>query len=254
VLGPRIVEVERIGVLHQEFAAAHQPEARAHLVAEFPLDVIEVEGQILIGAHVGAENLRDHLLVGGAVEHVALVAVLDAQHLLAIGLVTAAFAPQVGGLERRHQEFDGAGAVLLLADDGADLIEDAQPERQEGIDACGLLADHAGAQHQPMGNDVGFLRRLAQNRQEKTGQTHCETFRFDGFVNSEASETGSGGKTQGSPLHSRLIRGFGRVLCRSLGSAGANRADQRSAPSGRIAGQPRRRSDPIDYFAATHDC
>ena len=112
-----LVEVEGIGVLHQEFAAAHDAEARPHLVAELPLDVIEVERQILVGPHIGAEDLGDHLLVGRAVEHVALVPVLDAQHLLAIVVVAPALAPQVGRLDRRHQHFDGAGAVLLLAHD-----------------------------------------------------------------------------------------------------------------------------------------
>jgi len=45
---PDRVEIEGIGVLHQEFAPAHQPEAGPHLVAELPLDVIEVERQILV--------------------------------------------------------------------------------------------------------------------------------------------------------------------------------------------------------------
>ena len=114
-----LIDVERIGILHQEFAAAHQAEARPHLVAEFPLDVIEIERQILVGAHIGAEDLGDHLLVGRPVEHVALVAVLDAQHLLAVGLVAPALAPQIGRLDGRHQQFDRAGAVLLLAHDAA---------------------------------------------------------------------------------------------------------------------------------------
>ena len=112
-----LVEVERVGVLHQKFAAAHQPEARSHLVAEFPLDVIEIERQILVRAHIGAEDLGDHLFIRGTKEHVALVAILDAQHLLAVGLVASALAPQVGRLDGRHQQLDGAGAVLLLAHD-----------------------------------------------------------------------------------------------------------------------------------------
>jgi hypothetical protein len=48
VLGSGKVEVEGISVLHQEFAPTHQPESRPHLVAEFPLDVIEIERQILV--------------------------------------------------------------------------------------------------------------------------------------------------------------------------------------------------------------
>ena len=79
--------------------------------------MVEVERQVLVGLDVGAEDLGDHLLVGRAVEHVALVAVLDAQHLLAVVVVAAAFAPEVGRLDGRHQDFERAGAVLLLAHD-----------------------------------------------------------------------------------------------------------------------------------------
>ena len=112
-----LVEVEGIGVLHQELARAHDAEARPHLVAELPLDVVEVERQVLVGLDVGPEDVGDHLLVGRPVEHVALVPVLDAQHLLAVGVVAPALAPEIGRLDRRHQDLDGAGAVLLLAHD-----------------------------------------------------------------------------------------------------------------------------------------
>ena len=60
------VEIEGIGVLHQKFARAHDAEARAHLVAEFPLDMEQVKRQVLVGAHIGADDLGDHLLIGRA--------------------------------------------------------------------------------------------------------------------------------------------------------------------------------------------
>ena len=189
-----LVDVEGIGVLHQEFAAAHQAEARPHLVAEFPLDVIEIERQIFVAAHIGAEDLGDHLLVGRPVEHVALVPVLDAQHLLAVGVVAAALAPQVGRLDGRHQQFDGAGAVLLLAHDLLDLLQHAQAERQEGIDAGRLLPHHAGAQHQPVRDDLRLFRRFTQNRQEVAGQAHCWRLGIEGGRG--PSESGSAAKTQ----------------------------------------------------------
>ncbi len=83
----------------------------------FQLDVVEVERQVLVGLHVGAEDLGDHLLVGRAIEHLAVLAVLDAQHFLAIGVIAAALLPELGRLQRRHQKLDRAGAVLLFADD-----------------------------------------------------------------------------------------------------------------------------------------
>ncbi len=167
-----LIEVERVSILHEEFAAAHQPEARAHLVAEFPLDVIEIERQVLVRLDVSAEDFGDHLLVGRPVQHVALVAILDAQHLLAIGVVASALAPQLGRLDGRHQQFDGAGAVLLLAHDLLDFLQHAQAERQEGVDAGRLLPHHAGAQHQPMRDDFRLFRRLAQDGEEIAGQAH----------------------------------------------------------------------------------
>ena len=171
-----LVEIEGIGVLHEELARAHDAEARPHLVAELPLDVVEVERQILVGLDVGPEDVRDHLLVGRAVEHVALVAVADAQHLLAVGVVAPGLAPQIGRLDRRHEDLDGAGAVLLLADDGVDLVEDAQAERQPGIDAGRLLPDEPGPQHQPVRDDLGLLRGVPQDRQEITAETHQDAF------------------------------------------------------------------------------
>ena len=167
-----VVEIERVGILHQEFARAHGAESRPHLVAKLPLQVIEIERQILVGAHIGAEDLGDHLLVGRTVEHLALVAVLDAQHLLAVVVVAAALAPQLGGLDGRHQHLDRAGAVLLLAHDAADLLQHAKAEREKRVDARGLLANHSGAQHQPVRNDLCLLRSFTQDRQKVTGQTH----------------------------------------------------------------------------------
>ncbi len=98
--------------------------------------------------------------------------VLDAQHLRTIGVVAAGLAPEIGELQRRHQQFDRPGPVHLLADDLRDLLQDAEAERQPGIDAGRLLPDHAGAQHQPVRDDLGLFRSFAENRQEITGKTH----------------------------------------------------------------------------------
>ena len=205
-----LVEVERIGVLHQELAPAHHAEARPQLVAELPLDVVEVERQVLVGAHVGAEDLGDHLLVGRPVEHLALVPILDAQHLRAVGVVAPALAPQIGELQRRHQHLDRAGAVLLLAHDLLDLLEHAEAERQPRVDAGRLLADHAGAQHQPMRDDLRFLRRLAQDRQKEAGETHgrgSDSSRDNGRrvkADRAAKHNPGGGRCARNPAHPNI--------------------------------------------------
>jgi hypothetical protein len=172
VLGPGKVQVERIGILHEKFATTHQAEPGPHLVAEFPLDVVKVKRQVLVRADVTAKDRSDHLLVGGPIQHVALMPIPDAQHLLAIGLVTAAFAPKVCRLDGRHEKFDCPGSVLLFAHDGAHFLQHPQSQRQEGVNPGRLLADHAGAQHQAVGSDLRVLRRFAQIGEEKAGKSH----------------------------------------------------------------------------------
>ena len=167
--GGGLVDIEGIGILHQELAPAHDAEARTLLVAELPLDVIEILRQIAIGANVGAEDFRDHLFIGRTIQHLALMAVLDAQHFRPIRIVAAALAPKIGKLQRRHQQLDRAGAVLLLAHDLLDLLEHAKAERQPGVDARGLLADQTRPQHEPVGDDLRLFRGLAQDRQEVAG-------------------------------------------------------------------------------------
>ena len=163
-----LVEIEGVGVLHQEFAAAHDAEARALFISELPLDVVEVQRQVPVGLHIGAEDLGDHFLIGRAVKQYALVAIGDAQHLRAIGIVTAALAPEIGQLQRRHQEFQRTRAVLLLTHDLFDLLQDPKPQRQPGIDAGRLLPQHAGAQHQAMRHDLGLFRIFFEDGQEET--------------------------------------------------------------------------------------
>src|SRR5262249_39401801 len=77
------------------------------------------------------------------------------------------------GRDRRHQDLRRAGAALLLAHDLLDLLQDAETERQPRINPRRGLADHAGAQHQPVRDDLCLARVLAQQRQEILGKAHA---------------------------------------------------------------------------------
>ena len=119
---------------------------------------------------LGAKNLGDHFLVGRPVEQLALVAIADAQHLGAICVVTPALAPEIGELQRRHQQLDRAGAIHLLAHDALDVLQHREAERQPRIDAGRFLADHAGAQHQPVRDDLRLGRRFLQHAAGNIGR------------------------------------------------------------------------------------
>src|SRR5262249_4757207 len=125
-----------------------------------------------------AEDVGDLLLVRGTVEHLALMTVGDAQHLLAVILVAAALLPEIGGLDRRHQDLFRPRAGLLLADDLLDLLQDAQAERQPGIDAGARLPDHAGAQHEAVRDDLRLAGIFLENGQKIGGQAHGSSRRY----------------------------------------------------------------------------
>ena len=148
--GAGLVEVEGVVVLHQELAPSHDAKARPHLVAKLPLDVIEVLRQVTVALRAVAEEHGDHLLVGRPEQHVAVVPILYAQHLGAIGVVAPTLAPQIGRLDGRHQHFLRPRGVLLLAHDALDVLQDAKAQRQPGIDAGAGLPDQPRTQHQAM--------------------------------------------------------------------------------------------------------
>ena len=134
--------------------------------------MVEQLRQVAIALDRGAADLGHLLFVGRPVKHLAVVTVTDAQHFLAVVLVATALAPQLGRLDRRHQDFLSTGAVLLFADDSFDLLEHPQAERQPGINAGARLPDHPGAKHQPMRDDLRLARVLAHQRQKVFGEPH----------------------------------------------------------------------------------
>jgi hypothetical protein len=165
-------QVEIVAVLHVELAPPHHAEARADLVAELPLDLVHRQRQVLVGRHMRAEDVGDQLLRRGREQHVAVVPVLDPQHLRPVGVVPPALAPEVGGLDRRHQHRQVPRARLFLVDDLLDVLQDLEAQRQPRIDPGARLLDHARTQHQPVAHDLRLGGGFLQNRQEVTGQAH----------------------------------------------------------------------------------
>jgi hypothetical protein len=75
---------------------------------------------------------------------------------LPIGIVAPASIHKISRLERRHQQLDGPCPICSSRTIATDLASTVQAQRQPGIDASRFLADHAGAQHQPVRNDLCF--------------------------------------------------------------------------------------------------
>ena len=167
-----LIDVKRIGVLHDELARPHYAEARADFVAELGLDLIKIGGQIAVAADLVAYQIGDDFLVGRTEAERALVPVLDAQQLGAILLPAPGFLPQVGRLHHRHQDFLCARGVHFLAHDGFHLAQDAQTQRQPTVQSGREFADHAGAQHQLMADDLRFRWSFLERGHEQTACAH----------------------------------------------------------------------------------
>src|SRR3954469_11460212 len=149
-----VVGVERIAVLHDEFPPAHDAEAGPALVAELGLDLVEVRRQPPVALQLAPRKIGNDLLRRGLHDEIALVPILEAQELRPVRLPAARLLPELTGLHDGHDELEGAGAIHLLAHDPLHLAHDAQAERQPRIDARRQAPDEAGAQHQPMADDL----------------------------------------------------------------------------------------------------
>src|SRR5262249_61766940 len=75
------VDVERVGILHQELPPPHETEARPDLVPELDLDLVEVLREVAVGADLTSHQIGHDLLVGRAEAEIAVVAVLETKKL-----------------------------------------------------------------------------------------------------------------------------------------------------------------------------
>ena len=94
--------MERVRIFHQEFAGAHHAETRAHFVAEFGLDLIEVQRQLLIGVQLVADQIGDDLFVGWTEDERTIATIGNAQQFRAVLLPATALLPQFRWLNDRH--------------------------------------------------------------------------------------------------------------------------------------------------------
>ena len=163
---------EGIGVLHDELAAAHEPEAGPALVAELVLDVVEHDGQLPVGAELVGDEVGVGLLVGRAQRVLVFVPVLDAHELRTVDVPAPALAPEVGvGQDRRHHLL-AVDPLHLVADDGLDLLDGTPRERQVRIEAGGTSTYHPRPEQELMAGELGLYRVLLERGGVELGHLH----------------------------------------------------------------------------------
>ncbi len=118
---PLVVDVEAVGVLHHELAAAQQAGPRARLVAELRLDLVEVQRQVLVRAVQVLHEQGEHLLVRRREEEVVATSILQPEEVVAVLGPAVRRVVRFAGQERREVDLLEAGAIHLLADDPLDV-------------------------------------------------------------------------------------------------------------------------------------
>ena len=123
-----IIDVEGVGVLHDELAAAQQAGAGAGLVAVLGLNLVEVNRQVLVGGVEVLDQQGEHFLVGGSQQHVCALTVLQAEEIVAV------FFPAVGrfvgftGKQSGKVNFLGTDGVHFFAHDVLNLAQHLQAQ------------------------------------------------------------------------------------------------------------------------------
>ena len=112
-----LVDVERVGVFHDEFAGPHYAEPRPDLIAELDLYLVEIDGQLLVAAQLASCDVGNDFFVRGAKAEFPVVPVVHAQQQVAVLVPAPGFSPEFGGLYGRHDDFESAGPVHFLAHD-----------------------------------------------------------------------------------------------------------------------------------------
>ena len=160
------VRIEGVGVLHEKFLGAHEPEPRARLVAELPLDLVDRDGQLAIGADKRLRKVGENLLGGGAERELVFAAVAELEHVRAHRVPAASGAPELRRLQDGRDDLERAGTIHFFADDLHDLLERAHAERQVRVESAGDFAREAGAHQEAMRVDFGVTGILPERLYE----------------------------------------------------------------------------------------
>ena len=168
-LEPGVVDIEGVGVLHQELADTQDAGTRPRLVAVLVLDLEQQQREVLVGAVFALHGQREELFVGRTQQVVVAAAVLKTKHPVAV------FGPAVRRLvgrprqQGREQDLLPADGVHLIADDAFDVAQHAQPEWQPAVQPGRDRSDVAGADQQLVADDFGVCGVVAQGAQEQLG-------------------------------------------------------------------------------------
>ena len=165
-----VVNVEGVGVLHDELAAAQQTRAGARLVAVLGLNLVQVNRKVLVGGVQVLDQQSEHFLVGGCQQHVGTLTVLETEEVVAVLIPAVSCLVGFAGQQCGEVNFLRANGIHLFTDDVLDLAQYLQAQGQPGVHAGGCAADVTGADQQLVAGDLSVYGVLAQSAHEEVGK------------------------------------------------------------------------------------
>ena len=107
-----------------------------------------------------------------------LMAVFNTQQLGAVLFPAARLLPQFSGLNGRHQHFMRASSVHFFADNFFNFTQNAQTQRQPGVETGREFTNHTGAHQELVANHHGVGGSFLEGRDEVLAGTHGLGIRF----------------------------------------------------------------------------
>ena len=124
----RKIDVESVGILHDELASAKHARFRPRFVTKLRLDLEPNLRKLPIAPELVARDRGENFFMGHAEAVIALAPVFESEHLLADVVPATAFFPELSWMEDGKVELLRADALHLFAHDGLDFARDAESE------------------------------------------------------------------------------------------------------------------------------
>ena len=137
--------MERISIFHHKLARAHDAKTRANFIAEFGLDLIKINRELFVGTDFFTRNIGNYFLMRRAKTEIALMPVLDFQHLWAKNFPTPSFVPELFRLHCWHQQFQCASLVHLITHNRFHFAQHTQAQRHPAIKTRAQALDQPSA-------------------------------------------------------------------------------------------------------------
>jgi hypothetical protein len=145
--------MEGVSILHRKLTHTDQSGSRTGLITEFCLDLIDHKRIFGVALCILAYKVYGCLLVGHAEYHFGIVAVGEAQQLIADAIVTAGLIPQRSRHDNRELHFLAVDFVHLLAQDLLDFAHNAAQRQIGRIDSVCHIFDVSAFYHNSMAVD-----------------------------------------------------------------------------------------------------